>query len=157
MFRSSSGTKPLSFALTRRYASLFQREAVKHQPFEDINRDCIPVFATSFPTKAGNMWVKRLQVPVSPAFALTEYKVQGSTYQNVVLDLHRPSKPHGQDGSHKRYCSVYVQLTRPRSLKGLHLLQPLSLDDLGNQLHPKLQDEDHRLQRLADIDDAFRD
>ena len=97
------------------------------------------------------MWVKRLQVPVSPDFALTEYKVQGSTYQNVVLDLHRPSKPHGQDGSHKRYCSVYVQLTRPRSLKGLHLLQPLSLDDLGNQLHPKLQDEDHRLQRLADM------
>ena len=97
------------------------------------------------------MWVKRLQVPVSPAFALTEYKVQGSTYQNVVLDLHRPSKPHGQDSSHKQYCSVYVQLTRPRSLKGLHLLQPLSLDNLGNQLHPKLQDEDHRLQRLVDM------
>ena len=67
------------------------------------------------------------------------------------VHINRSSKVRGQDASHKRYCSVYVQLTRLRSLEGLHLLQPLSLDDLGNQLHPKLQDEDHRLQRLADM------
>ena len=90
-------------------------------------------------------------VPMSPAFALTEYKVLGSTYQNVVLDLYRSSKVRGQDASHKRYCSVYVQLTRLRSLEGLHLLQPLSLDDLNNQPHPKLRDESSQLQQLADM------
>ena len=90
-------------------------------------------------------------VPMSPAFALTEYKVLGSTYQNVVLDLYRSSKVRRQDASHKRYCSVYVQLTHLRSLEGLHLLQPLSLDDLNNQPHPKLRDEGSQLRQLADM------
>ena len=89
------------------------------------------------------MWVKRHQVPMTPAFALTEYKALGSTYQNAVLDLARYSKAHGEDASHKRYCSNYVQLTRLGLLEGVHLLQPITFSDLDNKPHHQLRDEDH--------------
>ena len=87
---------------------------------------------------------------MSPAFALTDYKILGSTYQNVVVDLHYPSCARGEDALHKRYCSMVVQLLRPRSMEGLHLLKPLSLRDLEYRPHPKLREEDERLQKLAD-------
>jgi hypothetical protein len=86
---------------------------------------------------------------MAPAFALTEYKVLGSTYSNAVLDLHRQSRADGVDALHKRYCSVYVQLTRPQLLLGTWLLESVTLADLDNKPHPQLRDEDHRLQELA--------
>lgn len=95
------------------------------------------------------MVVSMHQVPMSPAFALTEYKVQGSTYTNAVLDLRRLSKGHGQTTPHRQYYSVYVQLSRLRSLKGLWLLQPVSLRDINNKVDPMLCEEDRRLQELA--------
>jgi hypothetical protein len=97
------------------------------------------------------MWVRRLQVPMSPAFALTEYKVQGSTYAHAVLDLSRPSMARGKDAAHNRYCSVYVQMTRMGFMKKLRLLQPVKLSDFANRMHPELVEEDLRLQRLAAV------
>ena len=97
---------------------LFQREVVKHQPFQAIQNDCIPVFASAFPVRVENMWIKRLQVPMSPAFALTEYKVQGSTYRTAVLDLSRHSNARGEDAVHARHCSIYVQLSRLKTMSG---------------------------------------
>jgi hypothetical protein len=128
---------------------LFQRDVIEHEPFPDMKRDCIPVFATTFSVKIRDMCIRRHQVPISPAFALTDYKVQSSTYQNAVLDLHRVSKAGKKEASHTRYCSNYVQPTRLKSLNGLWLLQPVTLDDVNNQMHPQLLDEDRRLQRLA--------
>jgi hypothetical protein len=109
----------------------------------------MPVFASSLSIKVGNMWVRRHQVPMAPAFALTEYKVLGSTYSDAVLDLRRQSRADGVDALHKRYCSVYVQLTRPQLLLGTWLLESVTLADLDNKPHPQLRDEDHRLQELA--------
>ena len=128
---------------------LFQRDAVKHEPFPEIGRDCIPVFAQEFPVRINQMYITRRQVPMSPAFALTDYKVQGSTYQNAVLDLSWRSKAVGENASHKRYCSVYVQLSRLRSLKGVRLLQPVTFNDVNNKMHPQLYKEDSRLEQLA--------
>ena len=128
---------------------LFQRDEIRHQPFLGISRDCIPVFSGSFTVDVGNMRVTRHQVPIGPAFALTEYKVQGSTYDYAVLDLSRKSRAYKENALHKRYCSVYVQLSRLRSLRGLHLLQPLTLNDLQNKMHRKLHEEDCRLEQLA--------
>lgn len=118
--------------------------------FPDINRDCIPIFATSFQVRISDMYITRRQVPVSPAFALTEYKALGSTYQNALLDLSWPSKYHSEEkASHKQYCSVYVQLFRLQSKNGLILLQPLTFSDLNVKMHPKLHEEDCRLEQLA--------
>ena len=128
---------------------LFQRDVIKHQAFEAVDRDCIPVFASTFPVKVGNMWIRRLQVPMSPAFALTEYKVQGSTYRAAVLDLSRQTYATGEDATHSRHCSSYVQLSRLQVMDRLWLLEPIKLSDVLNKIHHELVAEDHRLQQLA--------
>jgi hypothetical protein len=122
---------------------------IKHQAFEAVDRDCIPVFASTFPVKVGNMWIRRFQVPMSPAFALTEYKVQGSTYRAAVLDLSRQTYATGREAVHSRHCSSYVQLSRLQVMDRLWLLEPIKLSDVLNRIHPELVAEDHRLQQLA--------
>jgi hypothetical protein len=130
---------------------LFQRDVVRHQAFEAVDRDCIPVFASTFPVKVGNMWIRRHQVPMSPAFALTEYKVQGSTYRTAVLDLSRLTYARGEDAAHSRHCSAYVQLSRLQVMDRLWLLEPVTLGDLRNRMHRELVAEDQRLRQLAAV------
>jgi hypothetical protein len=86
---------------------------------------------------------------MTPGFALTEYKVQGSTYQSAVLDLSRQTYAKGADACHARHCSGYVQLSRLRGISGLYLLEPVRLSDLLNKMHPELVAEDRRMQLLA--------
>lgn len=102
----------------------------------------------SFQAKVGDMWITREQVPISPAFALTEYKVQGGTYRIAVLDLSDQSKSPRQKGSHK-YFSVNVQLSRLKSEDGIQLLQPVTFRDLNIRVPHLLEEEDRRLSRLA--------
>jgi hypothetical protein len=82
-----------------------------------------------------------------PAFCLTDYKVQGSTLVAAILDLKDDSTIRGQD-RHRKYCSMYVQLSRLRSSKGLHLLQKLDTQDLRFEPDPRLLTEMQRLQEL---------
>jgi hypothetical protein len=65
----------------------------------------------------------RLQQSMSPAFALTEYKVQGSTYRYAVLDLARRTYGMGETAAHSRHCSGYVQLSRLQTMNNLWLLE----------------------------------
>jgi len=109
----------------------------------------IPVFDLSSPVKIGNMSVTRHQVPVTPAWAITEYKAEGSTYDRVTVDLHWQNISSKDGSSHKRYCSSYVQLTRTRSLQGLSLLQPVTLKDLSGKPDKLLVVEDQRIAELA--------
>lgn len=102
-----------------------------------------------FPVRIGDTWIDRHQVPISPAFALTDYKVQGSTYDEAVLDLSWQSQARSHDAMHKRYCSMNVQVSRLRSLDGVKLLQPLTSSDVANQMHPELAEEDIRLAELC--------
>jgi len=108
-----------------------------------------PIFCLSGPVKIGNLSVTRHQVPITPAWAITDYKVQGSTYDAVTLDLHRKSTSSKDGSSHKRYCSVYVQLTRVRSLQDLSLLQPITLRDVNAKPDKLLIVEDQRIAQLA--------
>jgi hypothetical protein len=128
---------------------LFQREDVEHQPFPDLQRDCVPVFASTFAVKVENMWIQRHQVPMAPAFAVTEYKAQGSTYRYAMLDLSRKDNARGEDAVHARHCSVYVQLSRLRRMESVWLLEPIKLSDLCHKVHRELVAEDKRLERLA--------
>lgn len=86
---------------------------------------------------------------MSPAFALTEYKVHGSTYRAAVLDLSRQTYATGEDATHSRHCSSYVQLSRLQVMDSLWLLEPIKLSDVLNKIHHELVAEDHRLQQLA--------
>jgi hypothetical protein len=48
-----------------------------------------------------------------------------------------------------RYCSLYVQLSRVKSLQGLYLLQPVSSSDLNGKPDKLLVQEDDRIAQLA--------
>jgi PIF1 helicase. len=91
--------------------------------------------------------VRRRQVPICPAFSLTDYKVQGATLESAILDLKDDRKGRRQD-PHRKFCSTYVQLSHLRSLTGLHLLQPIDMSDLQLRPDPQLLSEIQRLQAL---------
>jgi len=66
-----------------------------------------------------------------------------------VLDLRRQRKPRGHKAFHTEYRTLNVQLSRLPTEKGVHLLQPISLDDMDIRMHPELYKEDDQLGRLA--------
>jgi hypothetical protein len=114
---------------------------------EDLEPSVIPVFPLERSVTLKGYSVRRKQVPNCPAFCLTDYKVQGSTLTAAILDLKDDPTIRGQD-RHRKYCSMYVQLSRLRSSKGLHLLQKLDMKDLQFKPDPRLLAEMQRLQEL---------
>lgn len=126
-----------------------RRQSVLSHPFPGIDADRVPIFPITFPVRIGEMWITRSQIPVSPAFALTEYKVQGFTYKWAILDLSWKSPPRGRDAMHKRHCSNYVQVARLGTMIGVQLSQPVTSEDLNNKMHPELEKEFSRLEVLA--------
>lgn len=126
---------------------LFQRDNLEHSKFEDLDSKVVPVFPLERSITVKGQSVRRTQVPMCPAFSLTDYKVQGSTLTNAVLDLRHDSSARGQD-SHKKYSSNNVQLSRLRSLEGLHLLQSITMEDLQFRPDERLLIEIERLRGL---------
>jgi hypothetical protein len=108
---------------------LFQQEKSKSVAFEGLEATVAPVFPEERSISIKGFSVRRRQVPICPAFCLTDYKVQSLTLQTAVLDLKNDSSIKGQ-GEHKQFFSTNVQLSRPRSLHGLHLLRRIDMSDL---------------------------
>src|SRR6202167_5053235 len=61
--------------------------------------------------------IKRTQVPVMPAFAMTAHKAQGQSMDRAIIDLESCS---GTESPH-------VMISRVRSLSGLRLLRPFNI------------------------------
>lgn len=55
----------------------------------------------------------------------------------AILDLRRDNKT-AKYGVHKKFCSIYVQLSQLQTLKGVQLLEQIELEDINNEPHPKL-------------------
>lgn len=72
------------------------------------------------------------QFPVSLAYAITDYKCQGQTFNWVIVDL---KKPAGRCPS----TSPYVQLSRARTRHRLSILRPFSPDELLSPLPEELK------------------
>src|ERR1017187_2492987 len=98
---------------------LFRQDNSKKSNFDDLEVNVVPVFPLERSITIKGYSVRRKQVPMCPAFSLTDYKVQGSTLTTAVLDLKDDPATKGQD-HHKKYCSTYVQLSRLQSLDGLY-------------------------------------
>ena len=140
---------------------LLQKMSIKYSPFMDLAPGLIPVFteeslitfkaqSTAFTCKKLSYTTLRRQVPLCAAFAMTNYKAQGSTMASAILDLKRILPPPAVN-KHQRYCSTYVMLSRLQSSDGVHLLRKIDFDALSLQPDPQLFIEQHRLQRLADL------
>ena len=85
---------------------------------------------------------------MSPAFSLTDYKIQGLMLTVAILDLKHDRAAKRQNSSYIKYCSTYVQLSRLHSLDGLHLLHKIDKNDIQFQPHPQLLIEMERLKVL---------
>lgn len=126
---------------------LFKPDRPKPTAFQDLEPSVLPIFPLERSITLKGYSVRRTQVPMCPAFSLTDYKVQGSTLVAAILDLKDDPTIRGQD-RHRKFCSMYVQLSRLRSSKGLHLLQKLDMQDLQFRPDPRLLTEMQRLQDL---------
>ena len=88
----------------------------------------------------------RHQVPLTLGFTFTDTKSQGSTFNSLILDLVF-GKQRGVD-QHGKWTSINVQLGRVKSLSGVWLRQPITLEDVPFTPHPDLRVELSRLEAL---------
>jgi hypothetical protein len=126
---------------------LFRPFRPRKHSFDGLDEDLIPVFPITRSITIKNSSIRRTQVPMCAAFSLTDYKVQGQTLTEAVLDLKDDSSIGGQD-EHRKFCSRIVQLSRLRTSAGLHLLRHIEMSDVCFQPHPDLLLEMDRLQTL---------
>ena len=115
----------------------------------DAPDDVVPIFPewTSFPwsiSKGGEpipVSVSRMQLPLLPAYAYTDYKSQGRSLDYAIIDPSTASTLQG----------VYVMLSRVRALDGLAILRPFKPAKIEQRLSEELRDE---LQRLTELDNT---
>jgi len=86
---------------------------------------------------------RRTSFYLTLGFALTDYKVQGKSYDAAIVDLSKPAR------SKSGINSLYVMLSRIRSLEGLRILTSFDEHDLRVQLPPNYRKEMHRLEQLS--------
>ncbi|KAH7303745.1 hypothetical protein B0I35DRAFT_446248 [Stachybotrys elegans] len=92
----------------------------------------------------------RRGLPVVPAFALTDYKAQGKTFPEVLLEL-RGNRVINGEPTKCDFTSLYVQLSRCTSLKGIKLLSPIRQQDfIGNKMDYFIVEAMRRLSNLAE-------
>ena len=127
---------------------LLQKDTDLKLPFLTLPSNVYPVFPERSSVSLHTGSISRLQIPITLAFAQTDYKVQGATFTSATVDLKRPSKFSGS--THKQFCSTYVQLSRLRSFADIGLLQLIEMTDIANQPHPSLAIKDARLEKLSD-------
>jgi len=91
----------------------------------------------------------RRGLPVVPAFVLTDYKAQGKTFVQLLLELRGNRMINGEQ-SKCDFTSLYVQLSRCTTLQGIKLLSPIRPQDfIGNKLDQTIIDAMQRLEGLA--------
>jgi len=98
--------------------------------------------------------VVRRGLPCTAAFACTDYKVQGRTLERVALEL-RGTRSTIVDGkpvpSQCDPYSLYVQLSRCRSLEGIMLLSKArERDVVGNRVPDWMMEAEKRLEELSE-------
>ncbi|KAJ6576493.1 hypothetical protein DFH09DRAFT_1311176 [Mycena vulgaris] len=95
--------------------------------------------ALTHPHSKSTIVIKRTQLPILPAFAMTAHKVQGKTYERCVVNFT------GCRGTE----SPYVMVSRAKSLQGLVILTPFSKDKICSRQSEDVRTEFHRLQYLG--------
>ncbi|XP_044715976.1 PIF1-like helicase domain-containing protein [Hirsutella rhossiliensis] len=91
----------------------------------------------------------RRGLPVVPALFLTDYISQSKTFAKVLLEL-RGNRVTNGEPSKCDFTSLYVQLPRGTTLRGIKLLSPVRPQDfIGNKLDQTMVDAMQRLKNLA--------
>lgn len=140
-------------------AILLQSEATKDLRIEGLPQatialgpDTIQLSGDKFSfLKTSGTVCKRKGLPCTPAFAITDHKAQGRTFDKILVELT------GRRRSSKKFepISAYVSLSRCRSLRGIKLLNRVSKENWENAAIPaalrralaNLQERDAATQR----------
>ena len=123
---------------------LFQPEKSKSTVFEDLEAKIIPIFPIERSITIKRYSVRRKQVPMYPAFSLTNHKMQDLTLLIAILDLKNDPTAKDQD-EHAKFCSLYIQLSQLQSESELYLLRKIDMKDLQLCPHDSLLAEMKRL------------
>lgn len=98
--------------------------------------------------------VSRRGLPCVPAFACTDYKIQGQTLKRVGLELRGNRSTVVQGISIASQCdpySLYVQLSQCQRLRNIRLLSEVRERDIvGNCIPEAMARAEERLIRLSD-------
>lgn len=127
---------------------LLQKSSPSRVRFPELAENVVPVFPAISTVSLKKLAVSRLQIPITPGFASTDYKVQGGTFKPAVLDLRRKTTTHSV--MHKRFCSTYVQLLRLQTLDSVRLLEPMTFNDINNRPSEVLLEATASLDELSD-------
>lgn len=123
----------------------------RHNPVDFMPEpDVLLVFSENVGrVSVGSVRVPRTQVPMSPAFAITDYKCQGRTFDRVAIDFEGTIHGNGKIGdSQGQYADVYVPLSRVRKLSGISLLRPVRRELFLTKPDARLNAEMVRLRSL---------
>ena len=104
-----------------------------------ILKDSIDITFKNRHGSGGGITIRRSQVPIVPAFAMTAHRAQGQTLSNVIVDLQ----------SCRGSEAPYVMLSRVTSLKGLLILRPFERKKISCNISEELRNENRRLRVLA--------
>ncbi|KAG1790368.1 uncharacterized protein HD556DRAFT_1193462, partial [Suillus plorans] len=61
--------------------------------------------------------ITRMQLPLTPAYTFTDYRAQGQTISNAIIDIRTP--PSGE----LTLFSIYIALSQAHGQENIHLLQ----------------------------------
>lgn len=128
---------------------LVRLDRTKAPSLQGLPQNVIPIVPVkkSFTINKGGtkIVVNRIQLPLTLAYAFTDYRSQGQTLQPVLVDIGPP--PYG----HLTPFNIYVALSRGTGRDNIRLLR--DFDETLLQQHPSeyLRLEDDRLQRLNEL------
>ena len=101
--------------------------------------DCSIIVQVSHTQKP--LHIARLQLPIVPAWAITDYIAQGKSLLCLILDIVLPINK-----ILSSFASNYVSLSRVMQYTGLMILRPWKKEDLELKIHIDLKKEMQRLQ-----------
>ena len=84
--------------------------------------------------------VSRRQLPLTAAYAFTDYRAQGQTIQHVIVDIASPPT-----GSELTLFNIYVALSRSKGRQTIRLLRDFDERLLFKAQVPELETEDNQL------------
>ncbi|KAG8724803.1 hypothetical protein FRC09_013989 [Ceratobasidium sp. 395] len=96
--------------------------------------------------------VKRVQFPISPAYAFTDYRAQGQTLKKAIIDIAEPPT-----GGKLSQPNVYVALSRCSGLNSIRILRDFDRSILRRPINLDLIQDDERLERLNATTKAWWD
>lgn len=108
-----------------------------------LPRDVVPIFPTiryfEYKTPGKTFKISRTQIPVIPAYAYTDYKSQGRSLSAAIVDI----------AGCKSLQSLYVMLSRVKTLDGLAVLRWFPPGKITQRLTHEFRSEFDRIDRLA--------